>query len=45
MNETYRAIEVLKPGEFSQIRKPMRYAQVDGGSSSEACLYQEKRSR
>jgi hypothetical protein len=39
MNETYRAIEVPKPGEFSQVRKPMRYAQVDGGSSSEAWLY------
>ena len=34
MNETYKAIEVLKPGEFSQVRKPMGYAQVDGGSSS-----------
>ncbi len=45
MNETYRAIEILKPGEFSQVGKPIRYAQVDGGSSSEACLCQEKRSR
>lgn len=45
MNETYRAIEVLKPRESSQVRKAIRYAQVDGGSSSEACLYQEKRSQ
>jgi|GEM_PF-2874766 len=45
MDETYGAIEVLTPGESSQVGQPMRYAQVDGGSSSEACLYQEKRSR
>jgi hypothetical protein len=45
MNETYRAIEVPKSGESSQVRKPMRYAQIDGESSSEACLYQEKRSQ